>query len=122
MLYGSRSGSGTESKAIDGTACWAKADGAINNNSPASQYLMISSRIHSLSFCCLFVLLALCHGCQSTATPGVARHNRSSSSVWHRRMRARIAEYSLTAGVAGGASLHVLASTAFGPASKILLS
>src|SRR6478609_5248612 len=43
MLGGSRSGLGTESKAIDGTACWAKAGGASNSNNPASQCRMLSS-------------------------------------------------------------------------------
>jgi hypothetical protein len=43
MLGGSRSGLGTESKAIEGTACCAKADGPTNSNSPIHQCFMLSS-------------------------------------------------------------------------------
>src|SRR5258708_7892700 len=41
ILAGSRSGLGTESKAIEGTACCARAGGPINNNSPIHQCFMI---------------------------------------------------------------------------------
>jgi hypothetical protein len=50
MLGGSRSGFGTESNWIEGTACCAKADGAINRNNPISQCLIISSRSVRLFF------------------------------------------------------------------------
>src|SRR3954451_13304639 len=43
MLDGSRSGSGTESKAIDGTACCASAGGGSNSNNPTSQCRMTAS-------------------------------------------------------------------------------
>ena len=44
MSGGSFSGLGTESKVMLGTACCAKADGAINSISPVSQCLISSSR------------------------------------------------------------------------------
>src|SRR5216684_5723759 len=51
MLAGSRSGLGTESKAIEGTACCARADGPINSNSPIHQCFMLSPQSARLLLC-----------------------------------------------------------------------
>src|ERR1700694_4905896 len=60
MLDGSRSGLGTESNAIEGTACCAKADGPINSNSPIHQCFMLSPQSARLLLSLEWMLVYRC--------------------------------------------------------------
>jgi hypothetical protein len=75
---------GTESKAIEGTACCAKADGAINNDSPISQCFMLFSPKAFLLLCGVFGMNA---DPASIIAPRILCHDRSSSGAWHIGMR-----------------------------------
>src|ERR1700722_10670342 len=82
MLVGSRSGLGTESKAMTGTACCASAGDPVNNISPISQCRMISSPKVFVVLKCFVRMLVY----RTSRRPVSRAHSTSdlqSPSAWH---------------------------------------